>query len=171
MDPSTEAGCVNVRFADRTYAKLKDLKLFTTAIASAQAALSEASATSITNLETTLQLLETDLTYLQQSIQTDVYDTRNKLEDAIVTANSLLSRVSQIDNNQTLLSKSIEDLSNALTVLNGEYQSFKQATQTSISDFNVRLSGVSLTVTSLEGRVSDIENYILQSVTPPSPPV
>lgn len=171
MDPSTEAGCVNVRFADRTYAKLKDLKLFTTAIASAQAALSEASATSITNLETTLQLLETDLTYLQQSIQTDVYDTRNKLEDALVTANSLLSRVSQIDNNQALLSKSIEDLSNALTALNGEYQSFKQATQTSISDFNVRLSGVSLTVTSLESRVSDIEDYILQSVTPPSPPV
>ena len=41
VDPTTETGVVNVRFADRTYAKVRDLKIFSTAIASAQAALSD----------------------------------------------------------------------------------------------------------------------------------
>ena len=97
VDPTTEAGCVNVRFSDKTYAKLRDLKLFTTAIASAQAALSEATSTSISNLETTLELLETDISSLQQSIQTDVYDTRNKLEDLITTVATLTSSVSALE--------------------------------------------------------------------------
>lgn len=97
VDPTTEAGCVNVRFSDKTYAKLRDLKLFTTAIASAQAALSEATSTSISNLETTLELLETDISSLQQSIQTDVYDTRNKLEDLIATNESLTVRISSLE--------------------------------------------------------------------------
>ena len=97
VDPTTEASCVNVRFADKTYAKLRDLKLFTTAIASAQAALSEATSTSITNLETTLELLETDISSLQQSIQTDIYDTRGKLEELITITSDLKSRISALE--------------------------------------------------------------------------
>jgi hypothetical protein len=61
VDPTTETGVVNVRYADRTYAKIRDLKIFSTAIASAQAALSEATSVSLSNIETTLQLLEDDL--------------------------------------------------------------------------------------------------------------
>lgn len=72
VDPVTEAGAVNVRFADRTYAKVRDLRIFTTAIASTQAALSEAVSTSISNIETTLQLLEDDVSTLDQNIQTNI---------------------------------------------------------------------------------------------------
>ena len=65
VDPTTEMGLVNVRFADRTYAKVRDLRIFTTAIASAQSALSEATSTSISNLETAFQLLEDDINTLE----------------------------------------------------------------------------------------------------------
>jgi hypothetical protein len=112
VDPTTETSCVNVRFADKTYAKLRDLKLFTTAIASAQAALSEATSTSISNLETTLELLETDISSLQQSIQTDVYDTRNKLEDLITATGILVTKVSTLE--QTVL-----DLTTRVVALEG----------------------------------------------------
>ena len=80
LDPTTEMGVVNVRFADRTYAKIRDLKIFSTAIASAQAALSEASSLSITNLETTLQLLEDDINSLEQSFQTNLSEGRTQLQ-------------------------------------------------------------------------------------------
>lgn len=58
VDPTTDEGAVNVRYANRTYASIRDLKIFSTAIASAQAALADASSTSITNLENAFQLLE-----------------------------------------------------------------------------------------------------------------
>ena len=159
IDPLTEEGCVNVRFADRTYAKLKDLKLFTTAIASAQAALSEASATSIVNLETTLQLLETDITSLQQSIQTDVYDTRNKLEETLVTVENISTRVSQLDDSGSVFSKQIEVLSDSVTTLNNEFQVFRQTTTTSLNDINNRLGGLSTSSTSLGSRIESLEEY------------
>ena len=41
IDPVTETGVLNVRTADRTYAKVRDLKAFATAVASAQGALTE----------------------------------------------------------------------------------------------------------------------------------
>ena len=58
VDPTTEQGIVNVRYADRTYASIRDLKIFSTAIASAQAALSDAASSSISNLENAFLLLE-----------------------------------------------------------------------------------------------------------------
>lgn len=81
VDPTTDMGVVNVRFADRTYAKIRDLKIFSTAIASAQAALSEATSTSISNLETAFELLEADLTTLTQSIQDIVDRQQSTIED------------------------------------------------------------------------------------------
>ena len=60
IDPTTDQGVVNVRYADRTYASVRDLKIFSTAIASAQAALSDASSVSLTNLENAFELLETE---------------------------------------------------------------------------------------------------------------
>ena len=58
VDPTTEEGVVNVRYADRTYASIRDLKIFLTAVASAQAALSDAATSSISNLENAFLLLE-----------------------------------------------------------------------------------------------------------------
>ena len=69
VDPTTETGVVNVRYGDRTYAKIRDLKIFTSAIASAQAALSDASSTSLVNLETAFQLLEDDVNSLAENFQ------------------------------------------------------------------------------------------------------
>jgi hypothetical protein len=117
VDPTTETSCVNVRFADKTYSKLRDLKLFTTAIASAQAALSEAAATSITNLETTLELLETDITSLQQSIQTDVYDTRNKLEDLITTTDEIKGRTYSLEQANISFQATLNTINSAISDL------------------------------------------------------
>ena len=60
VDPSTDSGVLNFRTAERTYAKIRDLKVFSTAVASAQAALSESVAGSIGNLENAFELLESD---------------------------------------------------------------------------------------------------------------
>jgi len=58
VDPTTDLGIVNVRFADRTYTKLRDTKIFLTAIASSQAALSDAVTNSITNIENAIESLD-----------------------------------------------------------------------------------------------------------------
>ncbi len=81
VDPTTELGAVNVRFADRTYAKIRDLRIFTTAVASTQAALSESVSTSISNIETTLQLLEDDVNTLDQNIQASIDSERRQLQE------------------------------------------------------------------------------------------
>lgn len=58
LEPTTLSGIVNVSYADRTYAKIKDLKIFATATASTQAALSQATVESIQNLENAFANLE-----------------------------------------------------------------------------------------------------------------
>jgi hypothetical protein len=94
IDPTTEMGVVNVRFADRTYAKVRDLKIFSTAIASAQAALSEAASTSISNIETTLQLLEDDITSVSQNFQQNLSTSQEQLQTVLLGQKSLDERVS-----------------------------------------------------------------------------
>lgn len=61
VDPTTPSGILNVRSADRTYAKIRDLKIFSTAVASAQAALSESVSESLTSLEGAFESLENDV--------------------------------------------------------------------------------------------------------------
>ena len=77
VDPTTDEGVINVRYANRTYASVRDLKIFSTAIASSQAALADASSSSITNLENAFQLLENSLDTLSSK-----FNTRNELVDA-----------------------------------------------------------------------------------------
>lgn len=89
VDPTTETGVVNVRFANRTYAKLRDLKIFSTAIASAQAALSEATSTSVSNLETTLQLLEDDISTVEQNFQQSLTTSQQQLQSLSLTQRAL----------------------------------------------------------------------------------
>lgn len=93
IDPTTELGVVNVRFADRTYAKVRDLKIFSTAIASAQAALSEATSVSISNLETTLQLLEDDISSVEQNFQKNLTEGQQQLQTLSLTQRSLKEQV------------------------------------------------------------------------------
>lgn len=89
VDPVTEQGVVNVRFADRTYSKIRDLKIFSTAVASAQAALSDAVSTSISNLEVTLQLLEDDISSLGENVQQSISSTQDRLLEIEFTNRSI----------------------------------------------------------------------------------
>lgn len=61
IDPTTDTGILNVRSADRTYAKIRDLKAFATAVASAQSALTESITESFTTLEGAFESLENDV--------------------------------------------------------------------------------------------------------------
>lgn len=93
IDPTTELGIVNVRFADRTYAKIRDLKIFSTAIASAQAALSEATSVSISNLETALQLIEDDISTVEQNFQRNLSEGQQQLQTLSLTQRALEEKV------------------------------------------------------------------------------
>lgn len=97
VDPTTDTGVVNVRFADRTYAKLRDLKIFSTAIASAQAALSEAASVSISNLETTLQLLEDDISTVEQNFQQNLVTSQEQLQNLTLTQRDLEQKSAETD--------------------------------------------------------------------------
>jgi len=106
VDPTTEMGIVNVRFGDRTYAKVRDLRIFTTAIASAQSALSEATSTSISNLETAFQLLEDDINTLEENLQSNISNEREKIQELTINQNNLTDRVNTQDVDiQTLASR------------------------------------------------------------------
>jgi hypothetical protein len=106
VDPTTETGIVNVRFADRTYAKVRDLRIFTTAIASAQSALSEATSTSISNLETAFQLLEDDVSTLEENLQGNITSQREKIQELTINQNNLTDRINTHDVDiQTLASR------------------------------------------------------------------
>ena len=102
VDPTTSQGVVNVRYADRTYASTRDLKIFSTAIASAQAALSDATATSITNLENAFQLLETTQETLQNTFSSrqDIVDQQlekiSEIEGLSEAVTSLTSTTEQV---------------------------------------------------------------------------
>jgi hypothetical protein len=96
VDPTTEAGVVNVRYADRTYAKIRDLKIFTTAIASAQSALSEATSTALSNLENAFELLEDDISSLEQTLLNNVNQDQEKIQELVVVQNESTLRLNEL---------------------------------------------------------------------------
>lgn len=96
VDPTTEAGVINVRYADRTYAKIRDLKIFTTAIASAQSALSEATSTALTNLENAFELLEDDISSLEQTLLNNVNRDQEKIQELVVVQNESTQRLNEL---------------------------------------------------------------------------
>ena len=112
IDPTTEMGAINVRYGDRTYAKVRDLKIFTTAIASAQSALSEATSTSISNLETAFQLLEDDVSSLEENLQSNITRERENIQELTIIQNSILDRVSGHDTDIQTLSSRVSALEN-----------------------------------------------------------
>lgn len=91
VDPTTQTGVVNVRYADRTYTKIRDTKIFTTAMASAQSALAESVAESLGNIESAIDYLE---------IFDSQADTRiSTLEAGFTTLSGLVSQNSDAINN------------------------------------------------------------------------
>lgn len=153
VDPTTEMGLVNVRFADRTYAKVRDLRIFTTAIASAQSALSEATSTSISNLETAFQLLEDDINTLEENLQSNISNEREKIQELTINQNDLTSRINTHDVDiQTLASRVLaletvtpESQTEAIDVLEIEQNSIYYSGTISISGGVVTGSGTDFT--------------------------
>jgi hypothetical protein len=144
VDPTTEIGIVNVRFADRTYAKIRDLKIFSTAIASAQAALSEATSTSISNLETAFQLIEDDLDSLEKNISqllegqderinTFISDQQTITDELFTISESLTTRVGTLETNFTSLSDQVTEELLKIPVLEGEFNIFQNNVNQSIA--------------------------------------
>jgi hypothetical protein len=122
VDPTTETGAVNVRYADRTYAKIRDLKIFSTAIASAQAALSDATSVSISNIETTLQILEGDFDSLNQGVFQLLENQNEKIDSFIEEQTTITDGLSLIS----------EKLTENLQLLTTEFNSFKENTITEL---------------------------------------
>lgn len=118
VDPTTDEGVVNVRYANRTYASVRDLKIFSTAIASSQAALADASSSSITNLENAFQLLENSLDTLSTR-----FNSRNDIVD------TEFKKLSQID---TLSGKVIAS-EEEIKTLDSKIEALKKSVNTSIS--------------------------------------
>ena len=114
VDPTTDMGIVNVRYGDRTYAKVRDLRIFTTAIASTQSALSEATSTSISNLETAFQLLEDDINSLEENLQSNITREREDIQELTIVQNSILDRVSGHDTDIQTLSSRVTALENPI---------------------------------------------------------
>lgn len=121
IDPTTETGILNVRSADRTYAKIRDLKAFATACASAQGALSESVAESFTNLEGAFESLEADV----QSYRTQL----NELIDTTdLGVSNLSSRIDEIDGKLTQISSDTSSLSARITTLENTLASVQVVT-------------------------------------------
>ena len=118
VDPTTDEGVINVRYANRTYASVRDLKIFSTAIASSQAALADASSSSITNLENAFQLLENNLDTLSSK-----FNTRNELVDAEFKKFGDLAT----------LSKRVTDNEAGILTVDSKIEALRQDVSTSIS--------------------------------------
>lgn len=110
IDPTTETGIVNVRTADRTYAKIRDLKAFATAVASAQGALSDSVANGFANLEGAFEALESDVeTYRTQLAEL--------IDNTDLGVGNLTLRVDGLDTSVSSIDTGIATLSDRVTAI------------------------------------------------------
>lgn len=136
VDPATETGILNVRSADRTYAKIRDLKAFATACASAQGALSESVAESFTNLEGAFESLEADVqsyrTQLNETITSVELETSNLSERVRVTERE----IANINTDLTILSDQVISV-----ITDGERGDITVSTKGTVWDINPNTIG------------------------------
>lgn len=155
VDPTTDMGIINVRYGDRTYAKIRDLRIFTTAIASAQSALSEATSVSISNLETAFQLLEDDINSLEENLQSNITNEREQIQELTINQNSITDRVSAHDTDiQTLQSRvdfleisipadiNLSAIRNDLSALQLDVETLGTDTGAEIDSLKIRVSNI-----------------------------
>jgi hypothetical protein len=110
VDPTTETGLLNVRTADRTYAKVRDLKTFATALASAQGALSESVADAITNVENAFDSLELSLQSLQNQFTLYSDTTSSQIGGINTNLDSFQGSIDQIDTNLSSITSRVLSL-------------------------------------------------------------
>lgn len=164
VDPTTDQGAVNVRFANRTYAGIRDLKVFSTAIASAQAALADASSSSITNLENAFELLEDSVSTIANS-----FNSRSELVD------SKLSRIDDLTKLETSLTEVFAEqvaLSNKTQVnadsIENVEKSIRKVSGLSLSAFNSYGSVVSISVISSPNTSRTSGTYDIDNISGPN---
>jgi len=121
VDPLTETGILNVRSADRTYAKIRDLKAFATACASAQGALTESVSESFTNLEGAFE-----------SLESDVQAYRNQLNELIdstdLGVSGLSSRIDSIDGQLVRADSDLSELSARISTVENTVENVQVVT-------------------------------------------
>lgn len=132
-DPTSEIGLVNVRYADRTYASVRDLKIFATAISTSQAALADACSTSITNLEQAFELLEENSNTFQEATTQALDSTQQAVTDLSTSQRALSAEVrtlgqgvSSVDSRLTVIEQSRNGLTQVTsldTTANDSYYS------------------------------------------------
>lgn len=117
IDPTTETGVLNVRTADRTYAKVRDLKAFATAVASAQGALTESITESFTNLEGAFESLEADvqtyrtqLTELIDSTELSISKLSSGIDDLLASLSETNTNLSSLTDRTTSIETLIADV-------------------------------------------------------------
>jgi len=148
VDPTTQMGLVNVRFADRTYTKIKDTKVFLTAVASAQAALSDAVSTSISNIENAIELLDINFSNNDRKISTL---TENFDEYRVSSDNKFLSQGEDIETLKTTLEQINVSLSGDNLVL-GAY---------SLTSITRGAGNISFGINSLKDMTSGSDNIFI----------
>lgn len=119
IDPTTEIGLLNVRTADRTYAKIRDLKSFATAVASAQGALSDSVATSLTNLEGAFESLETDVETYRIQLTELIDNTDIGVENLTLRVDGIDTEIVRIDTASAVISSDIENLDAQVVRIDG----------------------------------------------------
>ena len=152
VDPTTDEGAVNVRYANRTYASIRDLKIFSTAIASAQAALADASSTSITNLENAFQLLEDS-----QDTLSNRFETRNEKVDEQLNK---LDKITELEESFETLSATVTTVDAKIEAKTVDINSNKLNITSVLSEFAKGQSGSG---TDLEKAIKSIETIKSQS--------
>jgi hypothetical protein len=161
VDPTTDQGAVNVRFANRTYAGIRDLKIFSTAIASAQAALADASSSSITNLENAFELLEDSVSTIANSFdsRSDQVDSKlSRIDDLTAVETSLtevLAEQSALSDKNQVNADSIEDI----------YKRVRKVNNLALSAFNSFGSVVSISVLSSANTSRTAGNYDIDNLS------
>lgn len=114
IDPTTETGILNVRSADRTYAKVKDLKIFATAVSSAQGALSQSVAESITNLEDAFQSLESDVQEYSSLSTQNSEESRRLVASLSNSVSDLTTKTSSIETQFRTVSETVASFGRTL---------------------------------------------------------
>jgi hypothetical protein len=124
LDPTTNLGIVNVRYADRTYAKVREVKIFTMAIASAQAALSESITESLGVLEGVLDSTNARLdtneraqTNLQTELTTSIAEVNSTINNLQLFVEGIETRVLTLESSNEDPNSNISLGYNSLTSL------------------------------------------------------
>lgn len=152
IDPITETGLLNVRTADRTYAKTRDLKAFATAVASAQGALSDSVATSLTNLEGAFESLETDVeTYRTQL--TELIDSTD------LGVGNLTSRVNNIDSSVGSIESGVQNISDRVTSVEATLSQVQVVTE------EIEVSGSTTVLAALDAGTVNLEATRYYAIT------